>query len=283
MREEREGVMTQTKVDLSTITSAGNKLPARIIIHAVEGWGKTSLGAMFPDPIFIEARGETGLETLIDAGQLPEMPHFPEIMSWQGVLDAIESLLNGEHDYKSLVLDTLNGLERLCHEHVCNREYRGDWGEKGFTSFQRGFTVSLGDWRNFLASLDRLREQRGMRIIILSHTKVTTFKNPEGPDFDRYEPDVHAKTWGLTARWADVILFGNYYVKVEKSSPNAPVSQKGKGTGGTARVVYTRRSAAYDAKNRHGLPDMIDCGNSPQEAYDNFVSAMKAGRGKKNA
>ena len=272
--------MTQTKDTLSSITSKGNNLPARIIVHSIEGWGKTSLGAMFPDPVFLQARGETGLETLIDSAQLPETPHFPETMTWQKVMDNTQDLLTGPHNYKTYVLDTANGLERLCHESVCRRDYRGKWGKDGFASYQEGFGVALDEWRELLTLLDRLRADRGIRIILLSHTKIFPFKNPEGPDYDRYTPDLHHKTWGLTARWSDVILFGNYFVKVQKASVNAPESQRGKGKGGTARVVYTRRSAAYDAKNRHGLPEMIDCGNSPQEAYSNFVAAIMAGKQK---
>jgi AAA domain len=243
-------------------------------LHAVEKWGKTSFGAMTRKPIFIETRQETGLETLLDNGRLPDTPHFPECKTWEELRGMIETLIVEPHEYKTLIVDTMNGAERMCHEFVCQREYNGDWGKKGFASYQQGYSVSLPEWRLFLGDLDRLREQKRMAIMLLCHSKIKTFKNPEGADYDRYQPDVHEQTWSLTHKWADCILFGNFSVTVTETDPE----KKGKGTGGSLRVMYTQRSAAYDAGNRLGLPEDIDMGNSPQEAWANFAEALKAGK-----
>src|SRR5690606_20560338 len=129
---------------------------------------------------------ETGLLTLIDAGRLPETPYLPPWQSWTDVLDSIEYLTEHEHQYKTLVIDTLNSTEKLCHAHVCQREYAGDWGKKGFANYNQGYDVSLNEWALLLNALDRLREKRRMGIICLCHTRIKTFKNPEGTDYDRY-------------------------------------------------------------------------------------------------
>lgn len=218
------------------------------------------------------ARGETGLETLIDAGQIAETPHFPEWLTWTEAIESIESLFD-QNEFRTLVIDTLNGLERLCHEFVCERDYGGEWGKQGFTSYMQGYDVALGEWRRLLSLLDRLREEKKMAIVCLCHTKVTTFKNPEGADFDRYQPAVHPKTWELTHRWADIVMFGNFYVTTEKDGA------RHKGRGGQQRVLYTQRHAAFDAKNRCGLPEEIEMGESPAEAWQNFIAAVKAGKG----
>jgi len=221
------------------------------------------------------AKGETGLETLIDLGRLGDVPHLPEVQSWDGVLGAIESLCTEQHEYKTLVLDTINGFERLCHEHVCARDFNSDWGERGFVGYHRGFDVALADWRQLLNAIDRLREQKRMAIICLCHTKVANFKNPEGPDFDRYVPDMNAKTWGLTHKWADHVLFANFFTLAEKEKGSI---SKAKGKGGQDRTIYTVRHAAYDAKNRAGLAETIDMGTTGEEAWANFMAAMKAGK-----
>lgn len=262
------------KMSLSDVRSKGSGLPNRYIVHAVEGWGKTTFGAQFPKPIFIQTRGETGLETLIDAGQLPEVPHFPAVESWEALSAAID-VLRGEHDFRTLIIDTINGAERLCHEHICNREFGGIWGDKGFGGYQRGFEVSLAEWTIFLNALDTIRMTRNMTIICLCHTKVGTFKNPEGPDYDRYQPDMNAKTWSLTHKWADVVLFGNFETIVQTEKAGA---KKGKGSGGQQRMLYTQRHASYDAKNRLGLPEEIDMGSSPEEAWTSFKQAVVEGR-----
>lgn len=259
----------------ATVKTAGTGLPSRLVVHGVEGVGKTSLAANAPKPIFLMARGETGLETLLDSGRVKETPHLPEIMTWADCMSALEWLTESEHDYRTLVFDTLNGLERLCHEHVCDRDYKGEWGKQGFTSYMQGYDVSLADWRLFLSAVDRLREQKKMATIALCHTKVQTFKNPEGADYDRYQPAIHAKTWELTHRWADHVLFANYFSVVEQVSKDG---KKGKASGGQQRVLYTTRHAAWDAKNRAGLPEEIEMGQSGQEAWSNLVAALKAGK-----
>ena len=249
-------------------------MPSRVILHGVEGVGKSSFSAFAPKPIFLMAHGETGLETLIDGGQVPETPHLPELMEWSEALSAIDWLRNSEHDFRTLAIDTLNGIERLCHELICEREYGGEWGKQGFTSYMQGFEVSLGEWRRLLNALDRLRKERHMSIICLCHSRVITFKNPAGADYDRYTPAMHSKTWELTHRWADHVLFANFFVEVVSTDSKKP----GKGKGGQDRVIYTQRHAAYDAKNRAGLPEEISMGSSGAEAWHNFISALKAAR-----
>jgi hypothetical protein len=274
-RPARPPGQTEPRNWSAEVTTKGAGLPSRLVVHGVEGVGKTSLAAHSPKPIFLMARGETGLETLIDAGRVGETPHFPEIKSWSDCMSAIEWLTDSEHEHKTLVFDTLNGLERLCHEHVCDRDYKGDWGKQGFTSYMQGYEVAIADWQLMLSALDRLREKRRMAIIALCHTKVETFKNPEGADYDRYQPAIHRKTWEITHRWADHVLFANYYSIVEQVSKDG---KRGKAAGGQQRVLYTTRHAAWDAKNRAGLPEEIEMGESGKDAWNNLVAALRAGK-----
>ena len=268
--------MKTAQVSLTNTVSSGRGFPSRVIFHAVEGLGKTSFANFAPSPYTLMAKGETGLESLIDAKQLPERPHYPEIMSWPELLAVLNLLLAEDHGYKTLVLDTLNGFERLCHEEVCRRDFKGDWTERGFIGYRRGYEVSLADWREFLSLLDELRSKKKMGIIALCHAKIATFKNPEGPDFDRYTPDMHHKTWSLTHKWADIVLFGNFHTVVDDSGNRA------KGAGGTERLIYTHRTASYDAKNRHGLPEEIEMGRSGEEAWTNFRTALSVARNGKD-
>lgn len=223
--------------------------------------------------------GETGLQTLIDHKQVPETPHFPPIEAWGDLLGAIETLRLDDHPHRTLVIDTLNGAEALCHQYVCHRDFDDDWGPHGFTSYQSGFYASLPEWTRLLVDLDKLRVERKMTILWLCHTKIKPFKNPAGPDYDRYQADCHEKTWGLSHKWADCVLFGNFETTVTAVQENKKTgASKGKGVGGNYRIMYTERHAAYDAKNRLGLPSEIEMGNSPEEAWGNFISAVKAGR-----
>jgi hypothetical protein len=268
-------VIHQVKqLSLADVAVTGGGLPNRCVFHGVEGVGKTSFACCAPKPIVLMTRGETGLETLIDSGQVPGTPHFPELKTWEDLLAAVEVLTRQPHDYRTLVIDALNGAERICHEHVCRRDFDGRWGRDGFTAYMTGYEVAVADWRQLLEALDRLRAARRMSILALAHAKITTFKNPEGGDYDRYTVDLHAKTWSVTHKWADMVLFGNFVAHVDAKKNDA----RGKARGGSRRVIYTTRTAAYDAKNRHGLPEQIDAGASAAEAWANFAAALQAAK-----
>ena len=286
MRQPRGGTASAppapSKIfQLEDITSTVKPTPTRWGFYATNGFGKTSLLAFAPSPIFIETKGETGLETLINSGQLPPTPHFPEIEAWDDLQAAIRTLATTEHTFKTLVLDTANGAERMMHEFICERDYGGDWDGKdhGFLAWGgKGFEASLGEWRGFLQSLDNLRKTKGMTIFFLMHSKVKTFKNPAGSDFDKYTPEMNEKTWSLTKGWLDATVFGNYEVIVN-TGKKVDVTKKGKAAETSSRILYTNsENPVYDAKNRLGLADEIEMGDSPKQGWANLVAAVKEGR-----
>ncbi len=266
------------------ITAVRNR-PLFMVLHGQEGVGKTSFGAFAPDPVFIQVGNETGLETLVAANRLPKTSHFKQAcQTWDELLEDVTWLLQKKHDHTTLVIDTLNGAERLCYDHVIKENYGGKAGDDGFLSYQQGYTVALGPWRRLLKGLDMLRTERNMLIICLCHTAKRTFKNPEGPDYDRYEPAFEgAKAWGQTLKDADIVLFMSFHTEVRKEGAAKPgrATPKGKASGGQSRVIYTEHSATYDAKNRHGLPIEIDADGGGSQAWDNFATALTEARGSK--
>lgn len=260
---------------LDRIATTGKKLPPRIILYAPPKWGKTSFGAMSTKPIFLMTRGEDGLQTLIDSKQLDDTPHFQDqATTWNELLLAIDSLVVHDHDYKTFVLDTLDGGQRLAFEAVCQDKFKGDWAD--FDSWARGPKASIAHFIELTKRLDRLRAAKGMAIVLLCHVSVEKFTNPEGPDYDRYQPNIDRKyVWPELKGWADMILFGNFETHVSKDNPK---DRKGKADGGQTRMLYTEHTAAFDAGNRHGLPAEIELGATPQEAWQNFQSALKGAK-----
>lgn len=257
---------------LPNVTSATKALPNRVAVHATQKWGKTSFAAYAPDPIFICTRGEDGLDTLIKSGQLPETPHFRETAkTWHELLGYLAQLQQSEHSHRTLVIDTLNGGGDLCVDHTINIHFGGD--PEKFDSYGRGMKPGFApsEFKKLLVACDVLREQRNMSIIFLLHSMVKTFNNPEGPNYDRWEPVLPKEFWALTDRWVDMVLFGNFETHTEKANKSAT---KGKATGGNTRIIHTERTAAFDAGNRLGLPPEIECGKSAKEAWSNFVNAL---------
>ena len=279
------GAMPPRRIDLNgSIAKSTGDLPPRIIIHGAGGMGKTSLASHFKNPIFVLSPGETGLLTLQDNGLVdPSIPHFQfddgnggvthSCSIWEEALSAVDALTTQDHDYKTVVFDVMNGFEKLCQEYVCEKHFGGNWGieeKKGFDSYGAGYKVTLPEWTQFIQLLGNLRDRRRMTVVGLCHTGVSLFKNPEGPDYDRYVPDMHDRAWKYLSGQFDIVLFLHRYVAAEKERGTS----KAKGKGGIERLIEVETTAAWDAKNRHGMSDPISMGNSSEEAWKNLVSAM---------
>ena len=242
----------------------------RMVINAVPGWGKTSTVAFADGAAIVMAHGETGYETLLGAGLVPAIPTV-RIASWGGFLKLLDNIRDAETPpCKLLAIDEISGIERLCHEYICFKHFNGNWDEKGFTSFQKGFDIAVPEWVAMLERLDAIHE-RGIPVVLLGHVQIRTFKNPVAEDYDRWVSNVHHKTWSVTHRWADVVLFGNFVSVVDKDNPKA---KKGKGIGGTERVLYCEYRDAYDAKNRYGMSGEIAIPNDPSKTWATIWNAI---------
>lgn len=229
----------------------------------------SSTFAYAPNPLFLMTRGETGLLTLIDHGRVPPVDHYDTAMTWRELLEQVRHATENDTGHKYVVLDTLNGAERLCFQHVTDEQFDGS--VQAFGNYGKGVDVAMGEWQRLFDMLDELRRVRRVGIALLAHTKVSTFKNPEGDDFDRYSPDCSVKGWGMAHKWADIVLFAAFddFAKKDKGA------LKAKGVGGVKRSFHTTRTAAYDAKNRIGLPATIPMYDAPDGGWRALVKAMK--------
>lgn len=263
------------RLSLSDTIKGSRNLPPRIVIYGRPAVGKTSVAVEAKDPYVIMSPGETGLHTLMDAGSVPQDIPNIEVGTWLDYVGLLDDLRTKEHQRKTLVVDVLNGMEKLANHHICATQYGGDMTDRGFMSFQAGYrTVAAGVWKEHLIALDRLRE-RGMMIVLLAHTSVGNHKNPQGNDYNRWFPAFDGKpTWEQTFAWADMVLFADYEVATSKEKGES----KAKATGGNQRVLRTVWDAAYDAKNRFNLPQEIEMGESGKEAWSNLMAAMEAAK-----
>ena len=92
-----------------------------------------------------------------------------------------------------------------------------------------------------------------MHVIFLAHSTVRKFEAPDqAGSYDRFELKLSKQTAPLLKEWADLVLFANFVTKVAEKD-----NGRMRGVGGKERVLFSTHTAAYDAKNRHGLPDKL--------------------------
>lgn len=254
---------------LSKVTTMAPPLPSRVVLYAPEKSGKTSFACHAPKPIFLMTAGETGLLSLLEAGQVPPTSHFPEdFKSWGQLYAAVDSLIREDHDFKTVVLDTGNGAEHLLTADVCSESFGGNWAD--YNDYGRGVRVAAPLWGEFLKLLDRLRLERRMSVIFLHHATVKQTSNPTGKDWDQHRPEAIDKMWSLTHKWADVIAFYGTRVTVNKDD---------KATG-EQRFLRCAPSASIVAGNRYGMPDEITAPPGAKNLWDAFAKALVAAKSK---
>lgn len=248
------------RVTLASIVKHANNSPLRLVVHGVEGVGKTTFAAGAPAPIILGP--EDGIPRA-----LGDVPHFPRPeggWTWLDAIDAVRALATGDHAFRTFVLDTLDWLEPLLWAHVCERAGVASIEEVG-SGYGKGYSEALTAWRSFIAEVEQLRRAKGMHVVLLAHTVIRTFKNPVGEDFDRFEMKLNAKAAGLWKEWPDAVLFACHDDVAAKDSRTKRV--RGVSTG--ARVLRTVHHAAYDAKNRFDLPEELPL------AWEDFEAAVE--------
>jgi hypothetical protein len=216
----------------------------KVVLYGPEGIGKSSFAAQFPKPIFIDTEGST-TELLVDRLKKPS--------SWTALnqqVDWVKQQPAGR--FKTLVIDTIDWAERLTIEFVTSRANKQSITNFGYGE---GFIQLEEEFGKFLNRLSDLVEI-GINVVLTAHAKITKFEQPdEMGAYDRYELKLGnkttAKTASLVKEWADMVLFMNY------KTFSVAVDDKGKKhkAQGGIRTIYATHHPAWDAKNRHGLPD----------------------------
>lgn len=230
--------------DMTKITTERKNGPLKIVCYGPEGVGKTRFGAFSTKPIFLCA--ENGLS----APDLKDTPAFPSPENWADVLAAIDHLKTTDHGYRTLVVDSLDWL----YQHVkADIQRRENMTAASYEDYGRGDKFALDHWVKLTQAFDDLRATKGMHIIVLAHSGMETFQNPQGEDFVRYQLALSKKAAERWKQWPDFLLFMSQEMFTKKSKDD----KAAKGIMGGHRI-FTERTAAFDAKNRINLPAEIE-------------------------
>lgn len=229
---------------LSQIQRGRTLAPRRTLVYGVHGVGKSTFGSMAERPVFIQT--EDGLGNI-------ECERFPLARQYADVVAALSELYTEEHDYRTVVVDSLDWLERLIWAKVCEKRGVQSIEDIGYA---KGYVFALTNWREVLAGLDALRNERGMGIILIAHAQIERFANPETDTYDRYSPRLHKQASALAQEWADEVLFATYSVHT-KATDEGFGRKRVQGIGTGERIIRTTERPAHLAKNRLNLPDEI--------------------------
>jgi hypothetical protein len=165
----------------------------------------------------------------------------------------LASLYSEDHDYRTVVVDSLDWLEPLIQAKACRDN---GWASIEEPGYGKGYIAALALWRQYLDGLNALRDERGMTVVQTAHSEIRRFDSPEHEPFDRYGIKLHTRAAALVQEHADVILFANYRVSTVRSDVGFS-KRVNRAVGSGERLIHTTERPAFIAKNRYGLPDTL--------------------------
>lgn len=252
---------------LSTIAKPTNRPPI-ITICGDAGTGKTTLAATFPKPIVI--RAEDGLQAIPEASR-PDA--FPILKSAPDLWAQLTDLIKEQHEYQTLIIDSVTALERLFIQDVID----------GDPKKPKGINQALGGYGNGVAAVaamhqrvrkaaGALNERKNMNIIFVAHADLENMDLPDQEAYSRYSLRLGKKSIAPYTDDSDLVGFLklNSFVKGGEGEKNKVVS-----TG--QRLLTTYSIASSVSKNRYGITQDLTVEQGINPLID-FIPTLKAGK-----
>ena len=213
-----------------------------ILLYGSPKLGKSSFASKAPGSLFFEC--EPGLNHL----EVFKVPTY----SWEAFLEACKLVAKGDHNFKTIVIDTVDNAFKMCSDYVCAKhgiEYEGDMGHG------KGWALVKNEWHRVLTRLASLP----YGLIMISHAIDKTIETRTG-EYTKTTPSLPDRARNVVLGLVDIILFGDSIAKKDAAG-NVTIE----------RVVRTKPHPTYEAGDRTGrLPELL-----PLD-YEQFVKAFNS-------
>jgi len=216
-----------------------------VLLYGLEKIGKTTLAAQFPDALFLMTEpGGRGLSIY----QTP-------ITNWPTFKKSLR-LLAKDKRFKTVTVDTVDILFKMCERSVCRKmgidhPSDEDWG-KGWNAIRDEFTEQMA----LLLSL-------GKGVILISHATEREIKRRDGSKYHVIGPTMAGQARSVIQPMVDIWC----YYAFDKERRTLTLR-------GDEHVTSGVRPPKNFLWNGKPVVD-VDMGESPEEAYKNFILAFK--------
>jgi hypothetical protein len=223
------------------------------------GLGKTTFAATFPNPVVL--RAEDGLQA-IPADQRPDA--LPVVSTADEVWRQLGALINEEHDYKTLVVDSVTALERLFIADVVESDPKKP---KSINQALGGYgagTLAVGAMHQRVRKAAGMLNAKGMHVVFIAHADTEVIELPDQDPYTRYNLRLGKKS--IAPYVDDVDLVG--YIKLKTFLMG---DERKRAMSNGERVLVTYATAANVSKNRLGITDDLEL-QKGENPLTNFVS-----------
>lgn len=261
---------------LNTIKKPETRAPV-ITICGDAGTGKTSLASTFPNPIVI--RAEDGLMS-IPADKRPDA--FPLLKSADELWPQLLALLQEDHDYKTLVVDSVSACEQLFIKDVMDRDGRAKSINQALGGYGAGAAAVAAMHQRLRKGAGLLNERKNMAVVFISHADLEAVRPPDQDDYTRYSLRLMNKSLPPYVDDVDMVAFVRLV-----SALRGDDGDRKKIVSNGDREVICHATAASVSKNRFGITEPLDfaAGENPFAKFFDLPAnkASKASKAKVEA
>ena len=242
------------------ITKGRKKKPFNVLKMGPPGIGKSTWAADAPNPIFMG--GEEHDDTDAD--------NFPQPKELKDVYDQIKYLKEKKHNYKTVVVDTIDSLEKLVHKKILASDSKQTGAmAKSHGGFGAGYDLAEKEMIKLRDKFKELRDEKGMNLIFLAHVKTKKTIDPLiNAEYDELQLTLHQKASAVFVGWVSAVLFASYVTRKDDSGDRTFA----KGTG--ERIILTEQRPGHIAKNRYELPYELEM--PIEHPFGPFLEAYEA-------
>jgi hypothetical protein len=219
--------------------------PAIVTIAGPGGVGKTTLAATWPNPIIVSC--EEGAASVHNT----EAVVTPKITESIHVVEVLRELLETEHNYKTVVLDTITELNNIIESEIVARDKKSTTINTAAGGYGAGFSLAASVHRQIHNICMELRDKKNMHVVYLAHTKTATKSPPDAEDYIAEEIDMNHRCYSVYVSNVDVVGWLRLRTMVSGEGKKRAVT-----TGERVLQCYTH--PAHQGKNRYGIStDMV--------------------------
>ena len=221
--------------------------PIIMTITGDSGLGKTTLACTFPNPIVI--RAEDGLQA-IPLEQRPDA--FPVLTSEAQLWEQLMALVKEEHNYKTVVIDSVTALERLFMQSVVDSDPKKPRSINQALGGYGAGLMAVGGLHQRVRKACGLLNNKGMHVVFVAHADTETIELPDQDPYTRYNMRLGKRSIAPYVDDSDIVGF----LKLQTFTTGE--GEKKKAISDGTRLLVTYSTAANVSKNRFGITDDIE-------------------------
>ena len=246
-----------------------------ITIVGFPGVGKSTLGALFPAPIFVQAENASTSFEQWDANMQPAlMPELPTPNYKRGIrpsevlMAQLRELVTEQHEYQTVVIDAITTAHTLFEAEVVEF-YRPGGGDpvsnisEAEGGYGKGLLAVAAIHARIRSACEHLR-RRGIGVVFLAHTGLAKIKNrPDVEAYATWSIDMHEASRRVYVATSDAVLYlhSREYVTGGEVDRKGRQTKLGKIRSTGERILITASDGTVgfvDAKNRYHMPAEIE-------------------------